>query len=76
MITDLREKEKMILKKTFLRCEKTQRYKKKELFSIRTKLTYYKENLLAIEMKKNQICMDKPVYLGLLELSKIVMYEF
>ena len=29
MITDLREKQKMTLKKTFLRCEKTQRYKKR-----------------------------------------------
>ena len=51
-----------------------------ELFSLRTKLSYYKvyfllENLLAIEMRKTQILMNKSVYLGLsiLELSKIVM---
>ena len=55
--------------------------KKKELFSIRTKLSYYKvfhRKLLAIEMKKTEILMNKPVYLGLsiLELSKILMYEF
>ena len=70
--------------------------KKKELFSIRTKLSYYKfftENLLAIEMKnknknkkankqtnkhKKQILMNKPVQLRLsiLELSKILIYEF
>ena len=40
---------------------------------------FFSENLLAIEMKKKtQILMNKPVYLGLsiLELSKIVMYEF
>ena len=35
-------------------------------------------NLLAIEMKKKQIVMSDPVYLRLiiLELSKIIMYEF
>ena len=36
----------------------------------------FSENLLAIEMEKTQIFMNKPVYLGLSisELSKIVMY--
>ena len=36
------------------------------------------ENVLAIEMKKIQIFMNKPVYSGLsiLEISKIVIYEF
>ena len=36
------------------------------------------ENLLAIEMKKKKVKMNKPVYLGLsiLEISKILMYEF
>ena len=39
---------------------------------------FFTENLLAIEIKKTQITMNKPVYLGLsiLDLSKIVMYEF
>ena len=39
---------------------------------------FFRENLLAIEMKKTGILMNKPVYLGLsiLELSKILMYEF
>ena len=34
------------------------------------------ENLLEIEMKKTEILMNKPLYLGLsiLELSKILMY--
>ena len=38
----------------------------------------FTENLLAIEMKKMQVIMNKPVYLGLSipELSKILMYEF
>ena len=37
----------------------------------------FSENLLAIKMKKTQICMNKPVSSGfsILELSKIVMYE-
>ena len=36
------------------------------------------ENLSAIEMKKTQMLMNKPVYLGLsiLELSKTVIYHF
>ena len=39
---------------------------------------FFTENLSAIEMKKTQITMNKPVYLGLsiLDLSKTVMYEF
>ena len=39
---------------------------------------FFTENLLAIEMKKTEIHMNKPVSLGLLilELSKILMYEF
>ena len=39
---------------------------------------FFSENLLAIEMKKTQIIMNMLVYLGLslLELCKIVLYEF
>ena len=39
---------------------------------------FFTEKLLAIEMKKTEILMNKPVCLGLpiLELSKILMYEF
>ena len=39
---------------------------------------FFTELLLAIEMKKAQILMNKPVYLGLSipELSKILMHEF
>ena len=36
------------------------------------------ELLLAIKMKKTEILLNKPVYLGLsiIELSKLLMYEF
>ena len=39
---------------------------------------WFSENLLAIEMKKTKVKMNKPIYLGLsiLESSKILMYEF
>ena len=39
---------------------------------------FFTEHLLAIEIKKLQIHINKPVYLGLsiLELGKILMYEF
>ena len=38
----------------------------------------FSENLLAIEMKKTKVKMNRPIYLGLsiLEISKILMYEF
>ena len=56
--------------------------KKKKLFGVRTKLSYYnvfhRISILAIEMKLTQILINKSVYLGLsvLELSKILMYDF
>ena len=39
---------------------------------------WFSENLLAIEMKKIKVKMNKPIYLGfsILELSKIRMYKF
>ena len=39
---------------------------------------FFTEYLLAIEMKRTKILMNKPVHLGLmiLELSKISTYEF
>ena len=39
---------------------------------------WFSEDLLATEMKKIELKMDKPVYLGLsiLEISKTLMYEF
>ena len=39
---------------------------------------WFSENLLAIEMKKTKVKMNKPTYLGLsiLEISKPLMYEF
>ena len=38
----------------------------------------FSENLLAIEMKKTKVKMNKPIYLGLsiLEISKTMMYEY
>ena len=39
---------------------------------------FFTEHLLAIEMKKSEILMNKPVYSGfsILELSKILIYGF
>ena len=41
-------------------------------------INYSSENLLIIEMKRTKVKMNKPIYLGLsiLEISKILMYEF
>ena len=38
----------------------------------------FSENLLAIEMKKRKVKMNKPVYLGMsiLDISKTLMYKF
>ena len=39
---------------------------------------FFTENLLAIEIKKTQPCMNKPVIsrLSILELNKTLMYDF
>ena len=39
---------------------------------------HFSENLIAIEMKKARVVMDKLIYLGLavIDISKILMYEF
>ena len=67
--------------KTMENVRKHRNKKDKKLFSIRTTCSYYRffhRKFLAIEMRKTQILMNKPVYLGLsmLDLSKIVMHEF
>ena len=38
----------------------------------------FDENLIAVHMKKTELCFDKPVYLGMsiLDLSKSLMYDF
>ena len=42
------------------------------------KTKWFSEDLLAIEIKKTKVKLNKPVYLGLLklELSRALMYEF
>ena len=39
---------------------------------------HFSENLTAIEMKKTKVKMNKPIYLrmSILDISKILMYEF
>ena len=39
---------------------------------------HFAENLLAMEIKKTTVIMNKPVYLGMsiLDISKMLMYEF
>ena len=39
---------------------------------------YFSENLMAIEMKKAKVKMNKPIYLGMsiLDISKTLMYRF
>ena len=39
---------------------------------------FFRENVLAIEIKKTEICMNELIYSGLsiLELNEILMYEF
>ena len=73
--------------KNYVECEKRQTYqaynnrRKKELFSARTKPSYKKNVFLQFisnKNEKNTSTMNKQVYLGLaiLEITKIVMYEF
>ena len=39
---------------------------------------HFSEDLMAIEMKKTKVIMNKPIYLGqaILDISKTLMYEF
>ena len=39
---------------------------------------HFSENLLAIEMKKTKVIINKPVYLGMsiLDISKMLIYQF
>ena len=73
--------------KNHVKCEKTQRYQtfnnwsKKKLFSIKGKLSNklcFSGNLLAIKIKKKKHTNIQIFYVGLsiLDISKIVMYEF
>ena len=39
-------------------------------------INYISEDLSIIEMNKTKVKMNKPIYLGLLDISKILMYEF
>lgn len=41
-------------------------------------LSIFTENFVAIQLKKSKICYNKPIYVGftVLDLSKIVMYDF
>ena len=36
----------------------------------------FSEHLMATEMKKTKVNMTKPIYLGILDISKMLMYEF
>ena len=100
MNTDSKKKQKMILKKVFLRwwimlvlrkaMENVRKDRDIKLFTTERRRNYlvsdlnyqttkvFSENLLAIEIKKKNIPLNKHAYLGLsiLELSKILMYEF
>ena len=62
-----------------IRCVTTSK-KRKKLASKPVDHTtkYFSENLIAIEMKKTKVKMNKPIYLGLsiLDISKTLMYEF
>ena len=55
--------------------------KEEEIFSVRTNLSgskFFTKNVLSIEMKKIEVLLNKPAYLefSILELSKILVYEF
>ena len=39
-------------------------------------MTIFDENLVAVHMKKTEFVYSKPVYLGILDISKSLMYDF
>ena len=54
--------------------------KRKQLISVPNyhQTRYFSENLMAIEMKKIEVKINKPIYLSMsiLDISKTLMYEF
>ena len=94
MNTELRKKAKNDFEKDFLKLmnsmEKVRKHRDIKLVTTdkRTNqlvsepnyhtIKWFSENLLAIEMKKTKVKMNKPVYQGLsiLEISNTLMYEF
>ena len=82
MNAELRKNEKNNFGKDFFKLiNNVRKHRDIKLVTTEERRSYLKvipENLLALEMKKTQIFMNKPVYIGLLmlEISKIVMYEF
>ena len=57
--------------------DKCKKYKCRRIYLV-SEPKFFTEYLLAIEMKKTEILMNKPVCLriSILELSKILMYDF
>ena len=88
MNTKLRQKAKNDFERDFFKLmnnavlgktmENVRKHRKFKLVTTERTTKFFTENLLEIEMRKNQIVMNKPVYLGLsiLDLSKTIMYEF
>ena len=84
MYTDLKNNTKIILKKIFsswwiVLWKNTDRRRNYLLLEPNYHTTkFWTENVVAIDMEKIEIFMNKPVYLGLsvLGLSKILIYEF
>ena len=71
MNTELRKQAKLILKKLM-------KHRDIKLVTTDKRINQFSENLLAIEMKKAKVKMNKPVYLdfSILEINKTLMYEF
>ena len=100
MNTNLKRKQKMILKEVFFKVmnnagfgktmKNVRKHREIKLVTTERRRNYLvsqpnyhttkflTKKLLAVERKKTEILLNKPVYLGLpiLELSKILMYEF
>ena len=65
----------------FCRYQACSNWSKKELFSVPTKSmiqqAFLSDTLLAVEMKRTQIHINKPAYSGLsiLEMTKLIIYR-
>ena len=79
MNTDLRKVAKNDFEKNFFKLMNNAVFgKAMENVRIYHTMNYISEDLSIIEMKRTKVKMNKPIYLGLsiLEISKLLMYEF
>ena len=72
------ERQWKMLENTDIKLVTTDKKRSKLVSEPNYTINYISEDLTIMEMKRTKVNMNKPIYLGLpiLEISKLLMYEF